>query len=673
MAITGTGTQANPYVIDTYEDWKAVCTGQNTYWTRGNDFWMKLNADIDCTGITWIDLKGTNIPKLHFDLDGHSITGVVVSNTCTYGFFIGVELCNGSISLQGHELYEQLFTYSYDYNTPVELHHLNIEILDVTWIPEDSGYDFYYQSPIVFLVTNIRYCNITATVHFPDETQYSYGSNTAGYFLAVKSTMEYTDFNLQIYGNYAYYNKNIDAMTRYSLFYNCNALQYCRVRETLHNSTVSLTGVLARKTSFAYCVLEVDYSEAVIPVDVNYGAATLIYADGASASNTTIMHVTYPAGETHYTIGTGVTPLTESEIRHYADITAVNFPITRTGETQPTGYRWWITDGSLPYLDSFIPDPTPPTPGGDKAVYRYYTDTGWVKEGSIYVRENGAWSAGSGSIKILDGWSPKDWGTLYPRVGNQVWKHGGHIYYNGGIMSWEFDRVNKLWVEKTWVGLNFTSSDSAVDMWTDGVNRYYSYSNKQLVLNNTTLEWSVKSWNGYTPYYGRNIWTDDEHIYYSSGSNQYVLNVETSTWTPVTWGGLSNPAGNFIWHDGNTIYYSQNALQYVLDKSTATWVAKTWTGLQPGSGGYVWTDGTNIYFSDGTSQFVLDSATSTWTVKTWSGLTSFSGMNVWTDDETYYYSGYTTADQYYATGHVVPGPVQELKIHERVSDQWQDK
>lgn len=669
MAITGTGTQADPYVIDTYDDWKAIGTGQGTYWTQGNDFWMKLNADLDCTEITWIDLKGTNIPKLHFDLDGHSITGVKVPNTCEYGFFIGMELYNGSISLQGYELYQQLFRYSYSSNTALELHHLNIEISDVTWIPQYYG--FYYQSPRVFASSNIRYCNITATVHFPDETQYSYGSNTNGYFLAAGGTIEYTDFNLQIYGNYDYYNNNVHAPSRYPLFYNC-AMQYCRVREVLHNSTVSLTGVLARKTAFDYCVLEVDYSEAVIPEDVNYGDATLIYADGASDSNTTIMHVTYPEGETHYTIGTGVIPLTESEIRHYVDITAVNFPITRTGETQPTGYRWWITDGTLPYLDSFIPEPTPPTPGGDKAVYRYHADTGWVKEGSIYIREGGAWVAGSGSIKVLDGWNPIDWGLAYGIAGFQVWYYDGHVYYNGGIRSLEFNKATKTWFEKTWVGLNFTSSDSASDIWTDGTNMYYSYSNKQLVLNSSTMEWTTKTWNGYTPYYGRNTWIDNGHVYYSSGSNQYELDLATSTWTPVTWSGFSNPAGNSVWHDGEHTYYSSGSNQYELDRTTSTWLTKTWTGVQPVGAANIWTDGTTVYFSDGPTQFELNKATSTWTAKTWSGLTSFYGMNIWTDGTTYYYAGSSTSDQYYATDHVIPDPTHTMSIHKRVNDSWTD-
>ena len=671
MAITGTGTQADPYVIDTYADWEAIGTGQNTYWTQGNDFWMQLNADLDCTGITWKDLKGTNIPKLHFDLNGHSITNVIVNNACTYGFFIGMELYNGSISLTGYDLYEQLFRYSYSYNVALELHHLNIEILDVTWIPEPYGYDFYYQSPMVISSANIRYCNITATVHFPDETQYRYGSNANGYFFVAGGTLEYTDFNLQIYGNYEYYYRNEHAPSRYPVFYNCVTIQYCRVRETLHNSIVSLTGVLARRTSFDYCVIEVDYSEAVIPADVNYGDATLIYADDTPDSTTTIMHVTYPAGETHYTIGEGVTPLTESEIRHYADITAVNFPITRTGEAQPTGYRWWITDGTLPYLDSFIPEPTPPTPGGDKPVYRYHTDTGWVKEGSIYIRTNGAWSAGSSGPPpvVLDAWDSKTWTGLTSFYGTNVWTDGTDIYYSANTTQYVLNKSTSTWSTKTWLGRNTISGKR---VWTDNYNIYCSEGrNAQYVLNKSTGEWLTKTWLGYDSVYGEHIWKDDTNIYYSRNEYQYVLDKSTDTWVQKSWSGLSTFNGDYVWTDGTNIYFSDASEQYVLNKSTSTWVQKTWTGLSSFDGNGIWTDGTYIYYSNSSAQYVLDKSTSTWSQKSWEGTSSFHGANIWTDGTTYYCSNY--AQQYYATGHVIPGPVQELKIHERVNNAWQDK
>lgn len=330
-------------------------------------------------------------------------------------------------------------------------------------------------------------------------------------------------------------------------------------------------------------------------------------------------------------------------------------------------------DKVIPVPEDWVPSDEPEPPGGDKAVYRYHTDTGWVKEGSIYVRESGAWVAGSGSIKVLDGWSPIDWGLSYAIAGFQVWYYDGHVYYNGGIRSLEFNKATKTWFEKTWVGLNFTSSDSGTDIWTDGTNMYYSYSNKQLVLNSNTMEWTTKTWNGYTPYYGRNTWIDNGHVYYSSGTNQYELNKATSTWTPVTWSGLAKPAGNSIWHDGEHTYYSSGSNQYELDRTTSTWLTKTWTGVQPVGATNIWTDGTTIYFSDGPTQFELNKATSTWTAKTWSGLTSFYGMYIWTDGDTYYYAGSSTSDQYYATDHIIPDPTHTMCIHERVNNQWQAK
>ena len=315
-------------------------------------------------------------------------------------------------------------------------------------------------------------------------------------------------------------------------------------------------------------------------------------------------------------------------------------------------------------------EPTPPAL--DKSVYRYQSGTGWSKEGSIYVRDNGAWTAGSGSIIVLDGWSPKDWGEIYPKAGSGVWTDGINLYYLGGIYQFAYNRDTKTWYEKTWDGWNITAYDGGGDhIWTDGNYIYYSYANKQYVLSGST--WENKTWTTFKPYYGNVIWSDGVHLYYSSGNNQYVFDSGTQEWVAKTWNGYTPQDGKYIWKDGTHIYYSQGSTaEYELDVATSTWVSKTWYGINPGAGANIWHHGETVYFSDGSnSQWKLDKDTDTWEQVSWSGFSDIRGQWVWSDGDMIYFSSGTT--QYFATGHSIPGPTQAMHLHERTNGSWQDK
>ncbi len=154
------------------------------------------------------------------------------------------------------------------------------------------------------------------------------------------------------------------------------------------------------------------------------------------------------------------------------------------------------------------------------------------------------------------------------------------------------------------------------------------------VIDDGSIPWKPKTWNGTTPTTGMNVWTDGTDIYY----DRYVLNRSTSTWTKLAWTGIGIFHGGYIWTDGENTYCSMDSEQYVLDKSTRTWSDKTWSGLTSFDGHYIWTDGIDIYYSNNQNQYVLDKSTSTWMTKTWTGLTSFNGHNVWTDGTDIYYS-----------------------------------
>ena len=184
---------------------------------------------------------------------------------------------------------------------------------------------------------------------------------------------------------------------------------------------------------------------------------------------------------------------------------------------------------------------------------------------------------------------------------------------------------------------------SGEHIWTDGTNIYYSYGDRQYVLNGNT--WEKKTWKGLTNFDGFYIWTDGTNIYYSYSDSNYVLNGDT--WEPKIWKGLTTPnkasSFMFIWTDGTDIYTtvatSGDFPNYVLNKETDTWEEKeNWSGFNIC---FVWTDGTNIYKTEAGHHLVLNKETDTWESKTWdvndtSHVLSLAGTKMWTDGTNVY-------------------------------------
>lgn len=94
MAITGSGTKSDPYLIETYADFNAVAKGRNIYWTYDTDrTFIKLTQDISGAGVDWdlsppyINTGSSSYPVYRtgvfdVDMDGHVISDVVVRNGC---------------------------------------------------------------------------------------------------------------------------------------------------------------------------------------------------------------------------------------------------------------------------------------------------------------------------------------------------------------------------------------------------------------------------------------------------------------------------------------------------------------------------------------------------------------------------------------------------------------
>lgn len=82
MAITGTGTQADPYLVHSYDELKTVTT-ENSYCENYGHKYIKLDADIDCNdygdSFEWETIKlGHDSRGFTLDLGGHTIKNISV-------------------------------------------------------------------------------------------------------------------------------------------------------------------------------------------------------------------------------------------------------------------------------------------------------------------------------------------------------------------------------------------------------------------------------------------------------------------------------------------------------------------------------------------------------------------------------------------------------------------
>ena len=111
MAITGTGTELDPYIVHNYDELKTACEYENydsstsTYGTN----YVKLANDIDCNdyGADWewetIELGSTSYSTGHtkhygsLDLDGHTIKNVYIKTGSNKYMFVGTSASGNTI------------------------------------------------------------------------------------------------------------------------------------------------------------------------------------------------------------------------------------------------------------------------------------------------------------------------------------------------------------------------------------------------------------------------------------------------------------------------------------------------------------------------------------------------------------------------------------------------
>lgn len=303
-------------------------------------------------------------------------------------------------------------------------------------------------------------------------------------------------------------------------------------------------------------------------------------------------------------------------------------------ELNKSGYpsNWVIANSSIPYCKTF------PKLNESSDLDLSYV---WVITDDIPYRID--YPSMYESSNIRDEWvisvsvEPKTWIGLTNFTGAQIWSDGINTYYSYNNDQYVLDKDTGTWKTKIWKGL---TSFSGQYIWEYDGNVYYSRNSDQYVLDKSTGTWVEKAWEGLTSFVGLYIWfSASGGVFYSNGSKQYLLNKSTGAWSKATWSGVSQPDPYYIWTDGVDTYYTKQSAQYVKDGSLLKWKTKKWYGVSQPLGTYVWTDGFDIYYTYDSVNYVLDKSTSTWIKKTLPGSpSSIFARNVWTDGENLYYS-----------------------------------
>lgn len=344
MAITGTGTELDPYIVHDVTEMHTVLSGYNTYWYAQTEFWMNLDADIDAENITWPIMRdpyNSYYPVANIDLQGHTISNIKAVTNKSYEIFSCKKIENGTIENIELSITSPIFQ---------EINFVNTKISAVITF-DMSEYSGYYNCNYVFRSNNFDACIIDVDITFASsKTNYFEGSGVF-WFFADNKTIENCDINVTAH------NVKLTKTTQcYDHIFHTNStssfaatVRNCRVTGSVDDSTVWLQGFVASAViELIDCVIEIDFSECTIPADASNGVLVEATAD-TTVINTDSLVAAGLNGK--MSAGAGMIPCTYSEIRHYDDLTAVNFPVTKAGSTPPAGWSWFIKDGALPYLE----------------------------------------------------------------------------------------------------------------------------------------------------------------------------------------------------------------------------------------------------------------------------------------------------------------------------------
>lgn len=352
MAITGTGTELDPYIVHDVSELESLCLGKDTYWTVGQTFYAKLAADIDADGIDWPYLQPSGYyPKLVLDLDNHYIINIgwVQANPWERTLYTGDSMKNGYVRFSAQNMRNAVCGASGTHTTLFE----NIKIDGSISFEPEYGSTWWYNWNAMFTNCSFNNCTGDLVIDFPDMRGkeqvrthkgaiFTYTENASN-----NKFIRNSDFHVTCNGCVNYYDgHSVEGIVATTTTQNV-IVEKCRITGTVDGEDTTFNEFIGNEhVVLDTCVVDLDFSQCEMPS--TFDAGTLIASD---ATTTVINTDSLSVFDGLITAGTGMIPCTYSEIRHYDDLTAVNFPVTKAGSTPPAGWSWFIKDGALPYLE----------------------------------------------------------------------------------------------------------------------------------------------------------------------------------------------------------------------------------------------------------------------------------------------------------------------------------
>lgn len=352
MAITGTGTELDPYIVHDITELETVCLGRGTYWTAGQTFYAKLAADIDADGIDWPYLAPSGYyPKIALDLDNHYIINIgwVQANPWQRMLFTGDSMKNGYVSFSAPNMRGAVCGAAGTQTILFE----NMKIVGSISFQPEYGSTWWYNSNEMFTNCSFNNCTGDLVIDFPDMRGkeqirmhkgaiFNYTENASN-----NKFIRNSDFHITCNGCVNYYDgHSVEGVVATTTTQDV-IVEKCRITGTVDGEDTTFNEFIANEhVVLDTCVVDLDFSQCSMPS--TFDAGTLIASD---ATMTVINTDSLAVFDGLITAGTGMIPRTYSEIRHYDDLRTVNFPVTRAGSTPPAGWSWFIKDGALPYLE----------------------------------------------------------------------------------------------------------------------------------------------------------------------------------------------------------------------------------------------------------------------------------------------------------------------------------
>lgn len=222
----------------------------------------------------------------------------------------------------------------------------------ISFQPE-YGSTWWYNSNEMFTNCSFNNCTGDLVIDFPDMRGkeqvrthkgaiFTYTENTSN-----NKFIKNSDFHVTCNGCVNYYDgHSVEGIVATTTTQDV-IVEKCRITGTVDGEDTTFNEFIGNEhVVLDTCVVDLDFSQCEMPS--TFDAGTLIASD---ATTTVINTDSLSVFDGLITAGTGMIPCTYSEIRHYDDLTAVNFPVTKAGSTPPAGWSWFIKDGALPYLE----------------------------------------------------------------------------------------------------------------------------------------------------------------------------------------------------------------------------------------------------------------------------------------------------------------------------------